>query len=213
MMFRAAVYVLLGMPLISWGAASSQQELQAALRATPDAEHGQQLFVACLACHSADGGGSRDGSVPAIAGQHVGVIVKQLVDFRHNNRWDIRMERYSSDHVLTNAGDIAAVAAYVSTLPERPAGAVGVSVESAGARQLFDRLCASCHGSSADGDNTARVPRLAGQNHWYLLRQMQYALESRRPNLSRDHAALLKRFEMADLEDMARYLERLKSTP
>jgi cytochrome c553 len=211
MTVRAAVCVLLWMPLIGWGAALSQQELQSALRASANAARGEQLFTVCLACHAADGGGSRDGNVPAIAGQHSGVIVKQLVDFRHNNRWDIRMERYSSDHVLTSAGDIAAVAAFVSALPEQRSDAAGGSVDSDNPRQQFNRLCAACHGVTADGDNAERVPRLAGQNHLYLLRQMQYALEDRRPNLSQEHVALLKRFEMADLEIMARYLAGLRA--
>jgi cytochrome c553 len=183
------------------------------MRAKPDAAQGEQLFVACAACHRSDGGGSRDGNVPAIAGQHYMVIVKQLVDFRHGNRWDIRMERYSSDHVLKDANDIAAVASFVSLLPQQRNPYSGELQDSDNRNQLYARGCANCHGAAAEGSNKQRVPRLAGQSDQYLVRQMHYALERRRPNLTQEHMALLERFEFADLEAVARTLSRLPSVP
>src|SRR5688500_12564809 len=63
-------------------------EFRAAVALEPNLAHGAQLFKSCAACHQADGRGSNDGSVPVIAGQHVSVLVKQLVDFRHDRRWD-----------------------------------------------------------------------------------------------------------------------------
>jgi cytochrome c553 len=199
--------------MIARGAAVSQQELQAAMRAKPDVASGEQLFLACAACHRSDGGGSRDGNVPAIAGQHYAVIVKQLVDFRHGKRWDIRMERYSGDHVLKDARDIAAVAGFISLLPQQRNPYSGELHDIDNKNQLYARSCAICHGAAADGSSTQRIPRLAGQNDQYLVRQMHYAVEGRRPNLAQEHRALMARFEFADLEVVARTLSRLPPEP
>src|SRR6202050_1316585 len=78
--------------LASQACASSetQDEFQAVLRAKVDASHGQVLFETCARCHGADGAGAADGSVPAIAGQHFRVLARQLVDYRHDLRWDVR---------------------------------------------------------------------------------------------------------------------------
>jgi cytochrome c553 len=195
--------------MIASGAAVSQQELQSAMRAKPDAALGEQLFLACAACHGSDGGGSHDGSVPTIAGQHYAVIVKQLVDFRLGKRWDIRMERYSSDHVLKGAKDIAAVASFISLLPQQRNPYSGELHDLDSKNQLYAQSCAVCHGAVAEGSSKQRIPRLAGQNDQYLVRQMHYALEGRRPNLTQEHLALLARFEFADLEVVARTLSRL----
>src|SRR5687768_6247165 len=59
-------------------------EFRAAVALDADLAHGRELFAACAECHRADGSGSADGTIPVIAGQHVSVLVKQLVDFRHD---------------------------------------------------------------------------------------------------------------------------------
>ena len=64
----------------------ARAELLQAARLTPNAAHGATLFETCAACHGRDGLGTSDGTVPAIAGQHGSVLLKQLVDFRHNQR-------------------------------------------------------------------------------------------------------------------------------
>jgi len=67
-------------------------EYQAALAAVPDSRRGDQIFATCAACHGVDGSGLPDGSVPVIGSQHYPVLLRQLVDYRHAERWDIRME-------------------------------------------------------------------------------------------------------------------------
>ncbi len=210
---RTVILTLLLLPMIASGASVSQQELQAAMRAKPDIIQGEQLFLACAACHGSDGGGSRDGNVPTIAGQHYSVLVKQLVDFRHGKRWDIRMERYTSGHVLKDANDIAAVASFISLLPQQRNPYAGELQDLDNKSQLYAKNCAVCHGTAAEGSSKQRIPRLAGQNDQYLVRQMRYAVEGRRPNLSPEHMALLTRFGFVDLEAIARYLSRLQTAP
>ena len=56
----------------------------------PDLAHGAELYQTCAACHGPDGRGTEDGEIPAIAGQHGSVLLKQLTDFRHEQRWNER---------------------------------------------------------------------------------------------------------------------------
>src|SRR3954469_14833188 len=97
-------------------AESARQEFTVALQATRSLEHGAELFQKCAACHGASGNGSDDGNIPRIAGQHFRVLVRQLVDYRHETRWDIRMEHFAGRNLLPDAQSIADVAGYVSLL-------------------------------------------------------------------------------------------------
>jgi len=104
--------LIVAMPLMTHGA-TVQQEFQTVLQSTPDRAHGEQLFVKGAACHGNDGAGVRDGRIPAIAGQHFGVIARQLVDFRHDRSWDPLMEHYADEHNLGDTQDLADVASYL----------------------------------------------------------------------------------------------------
>jgi cytochrome c553 len=202
-----------GWPLLGLGAAVTQQDFFDALRSRPDQAHGQQLFARCASCHGMDGGGSADGLVPAIAGQHRRVLIRQLVDYRHSERWDLRMESVARSHLLPDAQAIADVAAYVSELPRTPVRGVGSGEAAAYGRQVYARLCASCHGAEGEGDDAKEVPRLAGQHYAYLLRQLYDAVDGRRPDFPAAHVRLLKRFERSDFVGVADYLSRLGTTP
>jgi len=60
----------------------------------PDLAHGAELYQTCAACHGPDGRGTEDGEIPAIAGQHGSVLLKQLTDFRHEQRWNDMAEKF-----------------------------------------------------------------------------------------------------------------------
>jgi cytochrome c553 len=197
---------LLGLALPGAAAPVAQQEFDAAVRSKPDLAHGEQLFIICAACHASDGGGSANGDVPAIAGQHVRVIIRQLVNYRHAMRWDVRMERIADQHHLGTAQDIADIANYVAGMESQPAVAAGDGAQLQHGAELYSGLCAGCHGAAAQGDNQLLIPRLAGQHYEYILRQMYDAVDSRRPNFTREHVSLFKRFERNDLVGIADYM-------
>jgi cytochrome c553 len=194
---------------VAHGAAVPEQEYQAALHGTPDIVHGETLFSTCAACHGPDGAGARDGSVPAIAGQHFRVIVHELIDYRHDKRWDLRMQHFTDAHHLSETQDFTDLAAYISGLPPTASSTTGDGLYAQHGAVLFARLCASCHGAQAEGDDSKGIPRLAGQHYEYLLRQMHDALEGRRPNFPQAHVHLLQRFDRQDLVGVADYLSRL----
>lgn len=201
--------ILMMLPFAAHGASVMQQAYDDALRSRPDIAHGATLFASCAACHGAHGAGVRDGSVPAIAGQHFRVLVRALIDYRYDRRWDALMEHYADEHNLGGTQNLADVAAYISELrPVRTEG-VGDGRFAAAGAQFYARACASCHGRAAQGDDRHRYPRLAGQHYGYLLRQMSDAVQARRPNFSSEHVRLLAGFQGDDLAGIADYLSRL----
>jgi cytochrome c553 len=210
---RLALGVLTAMtlPVLAIGASNPAQELSDALRSRPSLDNGAALFQTCAACHGTSGGGTPDGQVPRIAGQHFSVLVKQIVDFRSDRRWDPRMEHFTDQHHLKNAQEIADVAGYASEIMTLPDSGVGVGSGEFMARgsEVYARACASCHGKTGNGNGHDEIPRLAGQNYEYLRRQIYDAVEGRRPNFSTAHVRLLKALDYADIMGVADYLSRI----
>lgn len=195
------------------GVESAREELAAATRATPDVARGEALFRDCAVCHGASGNGTDDGSVPRIAGQHFKVLVKQLVDYRHEKRWDIRMEHYAGRRLLQDSQSIADVAAYTAGLGREMPRNVGDGTLVEHGAGVYARGCAQCHGSKGEGDNRTTTPRLAGQHYEYLLRQMHDGVDGRRPNFSSSHIRLLAKLQHDDLTGVADYLSRSQWSP
>jgi cytochrome c553 len=190
----------------------AQQEFADATRLKPNIEHGTELFQTCLRCHGPEGGGSRAVGTPEIAGQHFRVIVKQLVDYQYDKRWDIRMEQIAKQHDLTNAQAIADVATYVSELKWIPGGDVGDAELVAHGESLYLQTCRSCHGATAEGSAEKIVPRIAGQHYGYLIREMHDAVEGRRPNIPLKHIRLLQKLDRDDFVGLAEFLSRADPT-
>ncbi len=200
--------------LISAGAialSTASAEFEAALRLTPRLDHGAEIFDTCAACHGQDGHGASDGSVPAIAGQAVPVIVKQIVEFRYDARLNVRMQHFVDRHHLTAPQELADVAAYVSSLPPRQGTRLTETPRLGQAGRLFAESCASCHGRRGEGNPSGRVPRLAGQHPEYLDEQLHDAAEGRRPSMEPDHARLLTRLSSDDMDAVAQYLAGIVS--
>ncbi len=211
------VFALLGLciaPLIltqrADAAATSRREYQDALHSRPNLDRGAELFRTCLVCHGPSGAGVPDGTVPRIAGQHFSVILAQLVDYRHDKRWDPRMEHFADSHHLPDAQALADVAAYVSQLQTQPQDSLGVGsgeLVSQGA-QIYSGACASCHGPEAQGNAREQVPQLAGQHYEYLRRQIYDAVDGRRPNFSGAHIRLMARLDHDAIAAVCDFLSR-----
>jgi len=186
-------------------------EFAAGAQLDPDLKHGEALFRTCAACHGADGRGTAAGDVPAIAGQHGSVLLKQITDFRHEQRWDERMQNFTDRHHLAGAQDLTDVAAYVASLPRYPPTASGIGDGTSlneGAKVYF-RKCERCHGPLGEGDLLRRRPRLAGQHYAYLLKQLQETAMNQRPGMDDAHVGLLRGLSSAQLRGVADYLSRV----
>ena len=204
---KALMIPLALLPFAVAAATPAHTEFQAALRATPDSEHGAVLYAQCAACHGSDAQGFPDGSTPRIAGQHFRVLVKQLVDFRYGKRWDFRMQQRAQSH-LGAFQDIADVAKYLNLQPRNSDDrAVDRQTLALGAN-LFGANCASCHGPQGQGNDEDAVPMLAGQHPAYLLRQIYDAVDERRPRLALLHARSVKPLDFEQLRAVAEFLSQ-----
>ncbi|HEU4778508.1 MAG TPA: c-type cytochrome [Steroidobacteraceae bacterium] len=206
---QRVAWVALLLPLPLFAASTAQRELAAVLKAKPDIAHGAQLFVQCVSCHGADGGGETNGATPRIAGQHFRVLAKQIVDFRYGKRWDFRMEGQADRHHLAVAQDIADVAAYVSQLERSGKRGLGSGEFVADGSQIYAKNCQSCHGAAAEGSKEKGVPQLAGQHYAYLMRQMYDAVDGRRPALPRLHSERIEPLDFEQVRAVSDFLARI----
>lgn len=186
-------------------------EFRAAVALDPDVAHGKSLFTACAQCHQANGSGSADGTIPVIAGQHVSVIVKQLVDFRHDRRWHAKMQDAATRHDLASPQDLLDVAAYAASL-KRPAPSALGSRDGAEVHRgqlVYYRDCEGCHGRLAEGDLRTLRPRLAGQHYEYLLRQLNETASGQRPGMDEMHVTRIRALSDDERAAVAAHLARL----
>lgn len=207
----AALVMCASAPLIADDGDDSRKELVEAARLTPDRSNGAHLFETCAACHGRDGLGTSDGSVPAIAGQHGSVLLKQLVDFRHNQRWDERMQHFSDRHHLANAQELTDVTAYIASLQRfapRP-NAVGSGEYLQQGASVYFRVCEACHRSLGQGDLLHFRPRLAGQHYQYLLKQLDDIASGARPAMHPAHARRIRVLSTTERMGIADYLSRM----
>jgi cytochrome c553 len=207
---KLLIICLAGVPLLASAASPIARDLAQATQATPNLEHGAELFVHCVACHGGNGAGQQDGSTPRIAGQHYSVLLKELVDFRHGKRWDFRMEEHAKKHFLETPQDVADVAAFVAQLEGGGDRGIGDGVHAADGARLFGARCASCHGPSGAGNARKVVPRLGGQHYAYLMRQMYDAVDGRRPTLQLVHPAKIAPLDFEQVRAVADYLSRIE---
>lgn len=207
---RIVACIAVALPILAPSAESARRDLQQATRATPDIESGRELFVQCVSCHGADGGGQSNGNTPRIAGQHYSVLLKQLVDFRHGKRWDFRMEERADRHHLEKPQDLANVAAYVSELDSSGERGIGDGSQATEGAFIFGSYCAGCHGPTGQGNAAKAVPRLGGQHYAYLMRQMYDAVDGRRLNLDRVHKKEIAPLDFEQVRAVSDYLSRVE---
>ena len=176
---------------------------------TPNLAEGERLYAICAACHGVDGGGRAIGEIPVIAGQHAGVLKRQISAYRRGARWDVRMEHAAQIRRLGDDVAIADVAAYVASLPPPKSNQRGDGTNLALGARLYAQRCRSCHGANGEGDSRTDAPRLAAQHHGYLQRQFLDVLEDRRPELGASHGAVMRGLDRAAIDGIADHLSRI----
>lgn len=183
-------------------------ELRAVLDAQPRPAHGARVFAPCTACHGRDAGGSADGTVPALAGQHFRYLAKQIVELRDAERFVAPVHDENSRQAVAGPQSIADVAAYLSELPSNPKPKTGSGKSVARGAQLYRAACQACHLDSALGSDDLGVPSLRGQHFPYLVRQIGDISAGHRFNVPEDLRLLLKDIGPEDTVALADYLAR-----
>jgi cytochrome c553 len=148
----------------------------AAPSSAQDLERGGKLYALCTQCHGAAGAGSPAALAPAIGGLPQWYVESQLVKFRAGHRGghfdDIAgMRMRPMALTLKTDADVAAVAAYVASLPPVDAPASLSGADPAKGQLLF-APCAACHGADGTGNPALFGPPLANASDWYLVTQL-----------------------------------------
>jgi cytochrome c553 len=156
----------------------------------------------CSMCHGPRGLSAAD--APNLAGQYGDVIVKQLLDYQHDDRASAVMQSLSSQ--LTER-DVRDLAAYFASLPKpRNAPVTDMStvpqLVRTGAPMRNVAPCASCHGGI---DRKLGAPWLEGMPRQYLVQQLTRFASGERHNDAlaqmRNMARALTAQEIGDLSD------------
>lgn len=144
-------------------------------------ERGEQIYGLCVQCHGENGGGMQLSLAPAIAGLPAWYVEGQVRLFKSGARGahpddlgGLRM--YPMGRHFDGEDwedDIAAVAAYVASMPKADPAPVLDGGDAAKGATVYGGLCISCHGPAGEGNASMQAPPLAGASDWYLLESLK----------------------------------------
>ena len=168
------------------------------------AETIEEKAALCGACHGLKGV-PQNLTTPIIWGQNAGYLYLQLRDFQKGARKDYRMTSIAQDVVKEDA---LALAEYFAAKPWPNTGAPAASKADAAIAITVNTsvVCTSCHFAQFQGDSS--VPRLAGQQHDYLLKAMTDFRDRTRAN-NPGMSSLMNTVTPEQLAAMANYLAGL----
>lgn len=159
----------------------------------------------CAACHG-PGGNSAVPLYPHLAGQTARYIYLQLKDFNEGRRTDSLMTPIAK--TLTR-DDMLNVAAYYAAQELRPTDFKADPERVAkGSTRAAETLCTMCHGTGFRGQN--EIPRVAGQQHDYIVKQLKDFKERRRTNDAGNMTSVSRTLSDEDIENLAQYLATLR---
>jgi cytochrome c553 len=147
-----------------------------AVAGAQDLARGEQIYGLCTQCHGPEGAGDPLSLAPAIAGQAAWYVEAQLHNFKAGKRGThpedmggLRM--YPMSLAIKSDEDIAAVAAYVESLP---APELQPTIEGDAAKgSSYYATCTACHGAEGAGNQALNAPRLVGTSDWYLVETLK----------------------------------------
>ena len=204
----AAIAALFAAPAFAWNEGGGEQD--EALHLTPNPENGMEVYEVCSACHLPEGWGLPDGTFPQLAGQHRGVLIKQLADIRALNRDNPTMYPFALPESIGDAQALADVVAYIEKLPMNPEPGRGPwgpgTPEFAKGEKLYKDNCVKCHGETGMGDVEKFYPRINGQHYNYMVRQFEWIRDGKRRNANPDMVAQIKGFTDDDMKQVINYV-------
>lgn len=212
----AAVFAgLIAAPAFAWNEGGGEQD--AALSLKPNHENGIEVYEVCSACHLLEGWGTEDGTFPQLAGQHFGVIIKQLSDIRAGNRDNPTMYPFALESEIGGPQALADVASYISKLPMNPENGKGPWIEGTPefekGKKLYADNCVRCHGDKGQGIPEKFYPLIQGQHYKYILRQFEWIRDGKRRNANPDMIKQIKNFSDDDMLHVMNFVSRTMPEP
>lgn len=137
---------------------------------------GKNSFVLCASCHGQQGEGIMAMNAPSLAGLPPWYIERQLRYYKEGIRGTHEKDQFGKQmapmaNMLADDAAIRNVTAYLETLQPSPAKSTLAGDPIKGASHY--NTCGACHGAQAQGNYALQAPRLAGQQDWYLKRQLE----------------------------------------
>lgn len=187
-------------------------------RPSGDPVAGKSQYGTCVACHGQNGEGNQALNAPALAGLEPWYIERQIRYYQDGIRGIHKMDPEGKQMaamagVLASEEAIRNVAAYIESLEPFDAPATVEGDVTKGASHF--NVCGSCHGVRGQGNYALQAPRLAGQQDWYLKRQLRNYREGYRgvhPADSYGHQMVLMARSLQNeesIDDLLSYLNTL----
>jgi cytochrome c oxidase subunit 2 len=141
-----------------------------------DAVAGQGNYMICASCHGQQGEGNLAMNAARLAGLPDWYVERQLHYYKIGARGAHKDDIYGQQMapmagVLADDVAVKNVAAYIAGL-DATAGSNTLDGDPARGASHYTS-CGACHGAQAQGNYALQAPRLAGQDDWYLKRQLE----------------------------------------
>jgi cytochrome c553 len=188
------------------------KEKTLALSRKGDPVKGKESYRVCQGCHRENASGKSDADYPQLAGQHVTVLIKQMVDVRSGRRDNPKMHPFIANEVLSPE-EMADVAAYLNSLPIPMTNAKGDGKHLDRGKYLYEKDCAVCHGDAGEGDAAKFYPMVASQHFDYLFYEAEQIRDGGRRNANPKMVKVIRKYSDSDMRDVSDYMSRLPPPP
>jgi cytochrome c553 len=169
-----------------------------------DEAAGKAKASACFACHGPNGN-SPTPEFPILAGQTARYLYLQLRDFKEGRRQAAAMQPFVEKLSREDMLDLAAF--FASQRPLAASFKADAAKVERGRRKAEETLCTMCHLGGFKGQN--EIPRVAGQHHDYVVKQLRDFNTGRRTNDAGTMSSVAKTLGESDMDDLAHYLSTL----
>ncbi len=173
----------------------------AAQTVTPVMTQAPAKAAVCGACHG-DGGRSTIPVNPVLAGQTSRYLYLQLRDFQEGRRSDPQMSPMVKDLSRDELRELSDW--FAQQKPPIQNFKVDAGKAARGKLKSDETLCTMCHLGGFLGQN--EIPRVAGQNYEYIVKQLADFKARRRTNDAGNMTSVSSTLNDADIENLAHYL-------
>jgi cytochrome c553 len=158
----------------------------------------------CVSCHGPEK--TLNNETPILSGQTWRYLYLQMKDFKEGRRTNQYMNPLMKD---MSKQDMYNLAAYYSESKYNSENEKGdESLISQGRKIADDALCTMCHLGSFKGQN--EVPRVAGQNYSYIVKQLMAFKNKERTNDAGTMTAYMSGVTKEQMEAVASYVANLQ---
>ena len=158
----------------------------------------------CVACHGPNGNATI-ATNPILAGQTARYLYLQMRDFQEGRREDPQMSPMAKDLTRDEMRELADY--FAAQKPAPQPFKVDTAKARLGRAKADETLCTMCHLGGFAGQN--EIPRVAGQNYDYVVKQLRDFKDKRRTNDAGNMTSVSRTLNDTDIENLGHYLAGL----